>query len=130
MFFRYVLLSLLSISILSIINFILSGLKFPEAPAYIIFLLFMPLTAQIKKLNWVFPEPFLPAISIRNPDFVLSHSILSMFVIPVLIIKSIWARWIKIFYFNNISFLQYVIIRFRWLIREAFYCRQDFFTIE
>jgi hypothetical protein len=49
----------------------------------------MPLTAQIKKLSWVFPEPFLPVISIRNPDFVSLHSILSMFVIPVLNIKSI-----------------------------------------
>jgi hypothetical protein len=66
------------------IDFILSGLKSPEPSAYIIFLLFILLTAHIKKLIWVLPVPFLPVIPIRLPNSDLLQSTLSRLGIPVL----------------------------------------------
>jgi hypothetical protein len=49
-------------------DIILSGLKLPEPSIYKIFLLIMLFIAHMEKQSWVFPEPFLPAISIRVPD--------------------------------------------------------------
>jgi hypothetical protein len=59
------LVSSVSIKFLSIMDFILSGLKLPDPSIYKVFLLLILFIAQIEKLIWVFPVPLLPAISIR-----------------------------------------------------------------